>query len=254
MRTVLSAALGLAVLLAPPAVAAQPAVDELERDLRKQEAAAAQPPLQGPPAARPAGPPGYLGVMADDRQDRGRGVRVLEVFAGGPAEKAGLKPQDLIVSMAGARVRSMDDLSGVLATTSANQKVPVEFLRDARQIVIELTLGLRPPRPGTPPTPPPPAVPPVPQPPPPAEPPGPASPPSPPSLDDLQKRVQALEKEAARYEDLQRRVQALEEQIRQLQQRLEKPTAGEAPIHGQFSVEFGPRFDYGVSGFGWGEE
>src|SRR2546421_10209314 len=53
--------------------------------------------------------PGYLGVIADDRQDVGRGVRLREVIAGGPADKSGLKVGDLVTQVNGAAIKSMDD-------------------------------------------------------------------------------------------------------------------------------------------------
>src|SRR5207249_8846688 len=43
---------------------------------------------------------GYLGVVTDDGQDKGRGVRVIEVVKGSPAEEAGLKVGDLITAIA----------------------------------------------------------------------------------------------------------------------------------------------------------
>ena len=48
-----------------------------------------------------------MGIVADDQNDRGRGVRVLDVTADGPGAKAGLRTQDLIVSLSGMRVRQL---------------------------------------------------------------------------------------------------------------------------------------------------
>jgi len=61
----------------------------------------------------------FLGVSArgedldaaDAREaGHGRGVRLLEVLAGSPAEEAGLRPGDLLVAATGAPVETLDDL------------------------------------------------------------------------------------------------------------------------------------------------
>ncbi|MFT3917537.1 MAG: trypsin-like peptidase domain-containing protein [Anaeromyxobacteraceae bacterium] len=49
--------------------------------------------------------------LADAREaGHGRGVRVLEVMSGSPAEAAGLRPGDLLVAAAGAPTETLDDL------------------------------------------------------------------------------------------------------------------------------------------------
>ena len=60
---------------------AQPTVDRLEQQLREPDGITA--PDRGPAE------PGYLGVVADDQREQGRGVRILEVVADGPAAEAG---------------------------------------------------------------------------------------------------------------------------------------------------------------------
>jgi hypothetical protein len=90
------------------------------------------------------GEPGYLGATVDDRNDRGRGVLVMEVRPGGPAEAAGLRAQDLITSAAGARVRQMSDLTAILNMFSAGDKVTMEVTRAGRREKVEVTMGQRP--------------------------------------------------------------------------------------------------------------
>ena len=91
----------------------------------------------------PQGKP-YLGVLADDRNDNGRGVRVLKIFPGGPGEKAGLQAQDLITAIAEVNVRQMSELADILDLYSPGDKVTVEFLRNGQTKRAELTFAERP--------------------------------------------------------------------------------------------------------------
>jgi S1-C subfamily serine protease len=131
---------------------AQPALDRLEESLRRGENA----PGAAPPQAKPGEPDkampldgdrrerGYLGVMVDDREDRGRGVRVLKAFEGSPAEQAGLRPDDLITSLGGVPVRSMDEFAAVLEGIGPGQTLALAILRGQDQREIQVTLGASP--------------------------------------------------------------------------------------------------------------
>ena len=102
----------------------------------------AVPPQRGDadePAAKKE--PGYLGIVGDDQQDRGQGVRILEVRPGSPAEKAGLQPQDLITGVSGNSVQKMTDLAEILGLFSAGQSPRFEILRGDQSQQVEVTLG-----------------------------------------------------------------------------------------------------------------
>ncbi|MGA2618490.1 MAG: PDZ domain-containing protein [Thermoguttaceae bacterium] len=171
-----------------------------------------------PAMAQTAGGRGYLGATVDDRNDRGRGVRVLGIRPGGPADRAGLRPDDLIVGAGGARVRQMADLTAVLDLLAPGDKVPIEVLRAGSALPQkgEVTLGQSPPGlpatvPGTfPPRESVPAPPAGPLPGPPAEGPTITPPPSP----------GGLVSDSARIDQLQRRIDQLERRVEQLEQTL----------------------------------
>jgi len=114
-------------------VPAQPALERLEQQIRKQLQQDQGKPAAEQPAAKPRREPGYLGLVADDQKDRGRGVRILEVRPGGPAEKAGLKPGDLITGLAGMRLRQMSDMGVILQHVPAGGSVLIEVLRDGQK-------------------------------------------------------------------------------------------------------------------------
>jgi hypothetical protein len=181
-------------------------------------AEAAVPPVNRSPAPRAkAGEGPYLGAVADDRHDRGRGVRVVEVRPGGPADRGGLRTQDLVVGAANNRVRQMSDLTAVLDLCAPGDKLLLEVVRDGQTRKVEITLGQRVARPG--------AVVPEAVPAPPAEP-GPAPGPSPsegPLLRPLPSGPSPsgpLSSDATRIEQLQRRVEQLERRVEELERTL----------------------------------
>ncbi len=138
----------------------QTPLERLENQIRQRVGQQPTPPPPQPgisapnsaiPETEPASPaenrePGYLGLLADDSHDRGRGVRVLEVRADGPAAKGGLKKQDLITSVAGVRTRQMSEMSDVLNLYAAGEVVEFEVLRDNKPLPVKVTLGRRPPQ------------------------------------------------------------------------------------------------------------
>ena len=141
MKANFAAVLSLSILgswlaSTPWAVAQQP-LERLEGQIRSQSA----PGEPVGPKVRATGERPYLGAVADDKTDRGRGVRVLTVRPGGPAEQAGLRPQDLITGAASTRVRQMSDLTAVLELFSPGDKVPLELIRDGQPQRVDVTLG-----------------------------------------------------------------------------------------------------------------
>ena len=89
-----------------------------------------------------------------------RGILVMEVASGGPAEKAGVKPSgttvevdgaqvpvggDVIVQIDSQEVRRSENLISYLAqNTTVGQQVTLKVLRDGKTLEIQATLGERP--------------------------------------------------------------------------------------------------------------
>ena len=80
----------------------------------------------------------YLGVAggprplpARARRERGqdRGIEVIEVVPGSPADNAGLRPEDLIVELAATKVSSVEDLQRLMVADLIGTKVDVVVLR-----------------------------------------------------------------------------------------------------------------------------
>ena len=128
--------------LATAKAAAQPALERLEKKL---EQANPQPAELPPPVVKPpvAAEPGYLGILGDDRQENGRGVRIVDVFAGGPAERSGLRRGDLIMTIGGRAIRTMDELGVVVAGQRVGSKLAMLVERQGAQRRLDVTLGRR---------------------------------------------------------------------------------------------------------------
>jgi serine protease Do len=62
--------------------------------------------------------------------DRPRGAAVASVEAGGPADKAGIEPLDIILSVNGRQVETSDQLPSMIAEVKAGQSVQLEVWRD----------------------------------------------------------------------------------------------------------------------------
>ena len=77
-----------------------------------------------------------------------RGVLVMEVEAGGPAAKAGLKQGDTVVGFKGQPVARVDDLHKQLVAAEIGSPSPLMFLRGTEKLFCMITPGeLPPPKP-----------------------------------------------------------------------------------------------------------
>jgi putative serine protease PepD len=83
----------------------------------------------------------YLGVSTSRAP---QGVVVREVVRGGPAARAGLRSGDVIVAVAGRRVRDPDGLAAAIADRRPGARVTVEFVRDGETRTLEVGLRARP--------------------------------------------------------------------------------------------------------------
>jgi S1-C subfamily serine protease len=66
-----------------------------------------------------------------------RGIRVLEVVEGSPAEAAGLAKDDVLLAASGAPVETLDDLQRVTVLTDAPE-IPLDVLRGARRLALAI--------------------------------------------------------------------------------------------------------------------
>jgi serine protease Do len=71
------------------------------------------------------------------------GVFVDNVQAGGPAEKSGIKPEDIVTGVSGKPIKKGQDLIDEIAETPVGTSVPITLLRDGKQQTVNVTVGDR---------------------------------------------------------------------------------------------------------------
>jgi serine protease Do len=96
---------------------------------------------------------GYLGVSiqgVDEKLAKSfglpntKGVLISGVAPGGPAEKAGIKAGDFVVSVAGRAVENPNELRNQVADQPVGKSVPVEFYRDGKKQAVNVTIDAQP--------------------------------------------------------------------------------------------------------------
>src|SRR3954468_5475230 len=101
---------------------------------------------------------GYIGVQlrevdADLQRSLNlpvnRGAFVQDVTGGSPAERAGIRAYDVVLSFDGTRVGNDDDLIRQISGKAPGTAAPVRLLRDGREITLTVKLAERPRRDGS---------------------------------------------------------------------------------------------------------
>jgi serine protease Do len=94
---------------------------------------------------------GWLGVtiaeIGEDDAERlklaeARGVLIRSVVPGEPADKSGVKANDVIVALGGTKLATPRDLQRLVSSTPAGTRVRVVLIRDGREQELDVTVGL----------------------------------------------------------------------------------------------------------------
>jgi serine protease Do len=89
----------------------------------------------------------YLGIAGGPRPlpprlakqlGRRAGVEIVQVFEGGPADRAGLRPEDLLVELDGTPIEGMDELQRVVVSELIGRSVRAKVIRAGRERELEL--------------------------------------------------------------------------------------------------------------------
>jgi S1-C subfamily serine protease len=86
-----------------------------------------------------AGGPRPLPPHARVRLARTGGIEVVEVAAGSPAQRAGLRAEDLIVELAGQPIERVDDVQKLMTRDAIGRPMTVRVLRGDRWLDLELS-------------------------------------------------------------------------------------------------------------------
>jgi S1-C subfamily serine protease len=86
---------------------------------------------------------GYIGVLLQDVPGID-GAVIGDVVAGGPADKAGLQPGDVIVQVDGAATTSRAALTRTVGARDPGTMVKVHALRNGEDVHAEVKLAVRP--------------------------------------------------------------------------------------------------------------
>jgi len=74
----------------------------------------------------------------------GKGVLVVDVVSGDPADEAGIKPKDIILEVNDKKVATSRDLTKMIAGIGVGEEVKVKVLRDRKEMTFRVRIGKRP--------------------------------------------------------------------------------------------------------------
>jgi len=89
----------------------------------------------------------YLGIAGGPRPlpprvratfDMDTAIEVIEVLEDSPAERAGLRPEDLIVSVDGTATATVDELQRLMVAELIGRRVKVGLVREGRALEVDL--------------------------------------------------------------------------------------------------------------------
>jgi Do/DeqQ family serine protease len=96
---------------------------------------------------------GWIGVEAQEitpeiadsfRLSSTNGVLIAGVLRGGPAEKAGLKPGDILVAIEGKPVKDPNSMLNLVAALVPGKTAALSFRRDNKDVEVQVAVGKRP--------------------------------------------------------------------------------------------------------------
>jgi S1-C subfamily serine protease len=73
------------------------------------------------------------------RVGRSGGVEIIEVSAGSPAQRGGLRAEDLIVELDGQAIERVDDVQRVMSHDAIGRPIPIHVLRGDRWLDLEVS-------------------------------------------------------------------------------------------------------------------
>ena len=93
---------------------------------------------------------GWLGVSIGEISDEdqikynlkeARGVLIRQVVAGQPADKGGVKANDVVLAVNGSPVEEPRDLQRIISSTPVGQTVKLSVVREGKETEVTVTVG-----------------------------------------------------------------------------------------------------------------
>jgi putative serine protease PepD len=85
----------------------------------------------------------YLGLQTTSTAND-QGAQIRETTSGGPSERAGLQPGDIVTKVDGKSIAASDDVAQAIADKQPGDKVQVTVQRNGHDRTVDVTLGQRP--------------------------------------------------------------------------------------------------------------
>ena len=100
---------------------------------------------ESPPDEKPAGK-GFIGarVQVNIENNMAMGIAVIEVVKDGPAEKAGLMANDVILKIDDKPTIDLNSFKDIVLSHKPGDEVIIHFTRDGKEAEFRLTIGERP--------------------------------------------------------------------------------------------------------------
>jgi S1-C subfamily serine protease len=73
------------------------------------------------------------------RVGRSAGVEIIEVSAGSPAQRGGLRAEDLIVELDGQAIERVDDVQRAMTHEAIGRSMPIRVLRGDRWLDLKVS-------------------------------------------------------------------------------------------------------------------
>ena len=85
----------------------------------------------------------YLGTIPDYSQEGVKGVRISGTSEKSPAEKAGLKAQDVIVELGGQKIENLYDFTYALQMVKPGAEVSIKVMRQQSLVDLKITPAVK---------------------------------------------------------------------------------------------------------------
>ncbi|MCS0595538.1 Do family serine endopeptidase [Massilia agri] len=96
---------------------------------------------------------GWIGIESQDITPelaesfglgKNSGAIIAGVVRGGPADRAGMRPGDILVAVGGKEVANTSEMLNLIAQLEPGEKAPLRILRQNRESTLDVTVGKRP--------------------------------------------------------------------------------------------------------------